>query len=252
MTFTIIGGAGGQRGYGGGRGAIITGQIPITGGAELSPIAGGAGADSGAQGTSTYWTGGTAVDSQGGGGGGAGSGLYIAGTLVGIAGGGGGGANYGVSSSQDTTLAVTSSDDNSAADNNGKARYVRGSETDSGYLAVSGGGGKGTDTAGGTAGQYGGYTVSAGNGNAATGSQGADGVAAARLIGGIGSSGAGGGGSFGGGSGATLYYFNTPNNWGAAIAGGGGGGSSLVSDSATNVNQAISSDVEGSVVVSFS
>lgn len=54
MSFTIIGGAGGQRGYLGGFGAYISGSIAVSGGAELSPIAGGTGADLGGAGISIY------------------------------------------------------------------------------------------------------------------------------------------------------------------------------------------------------
>ncbi|KFG79509.1 putative cell surface spherulin 4-like protein [Metarhizium anisopliae] len=246
MRFNITGGAGGQIGYQGGYGALISGSISVSPGQTISAVAGSAGGINTA-GMSAYGNGGTA--SQGGGGGGAASALYLGGILVAVAGGGGGGSI--TVGTYPNGKAYQSDSNRGNGETPGVSRVITPTGANmANYFSKAAGGSPGSASSPGVGGQYYGYATTAYVGRPGSGTAGGAGVGNPQTTSsGAGGSGGGGGGYKGGGGGASVYW-NYGDGW-YVIPAGGAGGSSYVSGSVSGVSQGIAASSGGSVVVTY-
>ncbi|ODA76754.1 hypothetical protein RJ55_08025 [Drechmeria coniospora] len=271
MYFKILGGGGGMavNGIPGGRGALISGHVPVTPGQSIFAVAGGMGGTGPSElpaiinsmspaGTSWYGDGGIGMHCSGGGGGA--SALYLDNVLLAVSGAGGGG-NTAVSSTGDpsnpfdfTILGGTSLGN---AGEIGRLIFLTYTTDRTQNISVIYGGDPGTISNPGAGGIWdGNYTLVVG-GNAGTGHVGGDGVVVDNYLFAVGGgSGGGGGGYFGGGSGGSLYYDsqnNVSDRW--ALGGGGGGGSSFLSNNVLDPSQGlppvIAEITPGSVIIYF-
>lgn len=264
VTFTVLGGGGGQGSYnqvtdgpGGGDGDLVSGVLAVTPGATLTLIAGNGGMGPSAlnQGTITggagYGNGGyTArpIASTGltGGSGGGGSAILLDGEPAAVAGGGGG---VGCVLARPSTGWTINGCSGGAAATNGQDVRIWRSQLSATEIAEGGGGAigatpgqpRGTNGSNGTVdngwrriiGNPG--TAPAGSGPDGGGNGGAGALSRAYNIGTQGTlqsgSAGGGGGYAGGASGTTLarvYDFTNPYQY--ALGSSGGGGSSFISD----------------------